>query len=78
MEHLIAHAPETGFPLLCANAPETGLPPTAVVETVGGAVGFVGLTCPNPGVYVSAPILDPDLAGVAIGHAKDLRASDAD
>jgi 2',3'-cyclic-nucleotide 2'-phosphodiesterase (5'-nucleotidase family) len=72
-----AHAPQTGFPLLCANAPEVGLPPTAVVETEGGVVGFVGLTCPDPEVYVSAPGLDPDLAGVASGHAEELRASGA-
>ena len=76
VEHLRTHAPETGFPLLCANAPEVGLPPTAVVETEGGVVGFVGLTCPDPGVYV--PSLDPDLAGVTIGHAEELRASGAD
>ena len=75
VEHLRTHAPETGFPLLCANAPEAGLPPTAVVETDGGVVGFVGLTCPDPGVYVSAPNLDPDLASVAIGHTEELRAS---
>jgi hypothetical protein len=78
VEYLRAHAPETGFPLLCANAPEVGLPPTAVVETEGGVVGFVGLTCPDPGVYVSAPSLDPDLGDVAIGHAEELRASGAD
>jgi 2',3'-cyclic-nucleotide 2'-phosphodiesterase (5'-nucleotidase family) len=72
-----AHAPQTGFPLLCANATEVGLPPTAVVETEGGVVGFVGLTCPDPEVYVSAPGLDPDLAGVASGHAEELRASGA-
>jgi 2',3'-cyclic-nucleotide 2'-phosphodiesterase (5'-nucleotidase family) len=63
---------------LCANAPEVGLPPTAVVETEGGVVGFVGLTCPDPEVYVSAPSLDPDLAGVAIRHAEELRASGAE
>ena len=78
VEHLRAHAPETGFPLLCANAPEVGLPPTALVETGGGAVGFVGLTCPDPGVYVFAPTLDPDLAAVVIRHAEELRASGAD
>src|SRR5215216_1597 len=77
IEHLRAHAPETGFPLLCANAPEVGLPPTSLVETEGGVVGFVGLTCPDPEVYVSAPRLDPDLAGVAIRHAEELRASGA-
>jgi 2',3'-cyclic-nucleotide 2'-phosphodiesterase (5'-nucleotidase family) len=40
-------------------------------------VGFVGLTCPDPEVYVSAPGLDPNLAGVAIRHADELRASGA-
>jgi 2',3'-cyclic-nucleotide 2'-phosphodiesterase (5'-nucleotidase family) len=78
VEHLCSHAPETGFPLLCANAPEVGLPPTALVETGGNVVGFVGLTCPDPGVYVSAPSLELDLAGVAIRHAEELRASGAD
>ena len=63
---------------MCANAPEVGLPPTALVETEGGVVGFVGLTCPDPEVYVSAPRLDPDLAGVASGHAEELRASGAE
>jgi 2',3'-cyclic-nucleotide 2'-phosphodiesterase (5'-nucleotidase family) len=77
IEHLRAHAPETGFPLLCANAPEVGLPPTALVDTDRGVVGFVGLTCSDPEVYVSAPSLDPDLAGVAIRHAESLRASGA-
>jgi hypothetical protein len=43
-----------------------------------GGVGFVGLTCPDPEVYVSAPSLDSDLAGVAIGYAEELRASGAD
>jgi 2',3'-cyclic-nucleotide 2'-phosphodiesterase (5'-nucleotidase family) len=78
VEHLREHAPETGYPLLCANAPESGLPPAAVVETEGGVVGFVGLTCPDPGVYVSAPDLDPDLASVVARHSKGLRASGAD
>jgi 2',3'-cyclic-nucleotide 2'-phosphodiesterase (5'-nucleotidase family) len=78
IEHLHAHTPETGFPLLCANAPDVGLPPTALVDTDRGVVGFVGLTCPDPEVYVSAPSLDPNLAGVAIGHAEELRASGAD
>ena len=77
VEHLLTHAPQTDFPLLCANAPDVELPPTAVVETDGGVVGFVGLTCPDPEVYVSAPSLDPDLAGVAIMHAEGLRASGA-
>src|SRR5918999_3816592 len=74
VEHLRSHAPETGFPLLCANAPEAGLPPTAVVETGGGVVGFVGLTCPDPEVYVSAPNLELDLAGGVSRHAEELRA----
>lgn len=78
VEHLRTHAPKTGYPLLCANAPEVGLPPTAVIETEVGPVGFVGLTCPDPEVYVCAPDLAPDLASVAIGHAEELRASGAE
>jgi 2',3'-cyclic-nucleotide 2'-phosphodiesterase (5'-nucleotidase family) len=50
VEHLHEHALQTGFPLLCANAPEVGQPPTAVVETEAGPVGFVALTCPDPEV----------------------------
>jgi hypothetical protein len=30
-----------------------------VVETEASPVGFVGLTCPDPEVYVFAPSLDP-------------------
>jgi 2',3'-cyclic-nucleotide 2'-phosphodiesterase (5'-nucleotidase family) len=78
VEHLRTHAPETHFPLLCANAPEVGLPPTTVVETEAGPVGFVGLTCPDPEVYVVAPSLDPDLGEVAMEHAESLRASGAE
>jgi len=78
VEHLRTHATETGFPLLCANAPEIGLLPTAVVETETGPVGFVGLTCSDPEVYVFAPSLYPDLGRLAIGHAEELRASGAE
>jgi 2',3'-cyclic-nucleotide 2'-phosphodiesterase (5'-nucleotidase family) len=75
IEHLRSHAPEAGYPLLCANSPESGLPPTAVVETDAGAVGFVGLTCPDPEAYVSAPPLEHDLAGLVAAHARELRDS---
>jgi len=78
VEHLRTHAPKTGYPLLCANAPEVGLPPTAVVETDVGPVGFVGLTCPDPEAYVFAPNLEPNLGEVAIEHAESLRASGAE
>ena len=78
VEHLRTHAPKTGYPLLCANAPEVGLPLTAVVETEVGPVGFVGLTCPDPEVYVFAPSLEPNLGEVAIEHAESLRASGAE
>ena len=76
-EHLRLHAPKTGFPLLCANAPDSSLPPTAMVETAAGPVGFVGLACPDPEAYVSAPPLEDDLAGVVTGRARELRASGA-
>lgn len=78
VEHLRANAPKTGFPLLCANAPTVGLPPTTVVETAAGSVGFVGLTCPDPVPYAAAPPLDPDLVGIVVRHAGELRHSGAD
>jgi 2',3'-cyclic-nucleotide 2'-phosphodiesterase (5'-nucleotidase family) len=78
VEHLRSHAPETDFPVLCANAPEVGLPPTAMVETGAGSVGFVGLTCPDPEAYVSAPALEEDHAAVVAGHARELRTSGAE
>src|SRR5215210_7341105 len=78
VEHLRTHAPKTGHPLLCANAPEVGLPPTAVVETEVGPVGFVGLTCPDPEVYVFAPNLEPNLGEVTIEHAESLWALGAE
>ena len=77
-EHLRLHAPKTGFPILCANAPASGLPPTAMVETGSGAVGFVGLACPDPEAYVSAPPLEDDLASVVTEHVRALRASGAE
>ena len=77
VEHLRSQAHKTGYPLLCANCPETGLPATAMIPTEAGDVGFVGLTCPHPEAYASAPPLDPDLAGVVVRHAGELRASGA-
>jgi hypothetical protein len=75
IEHLRSRASKTGFPLLCANSPEVGLPPTAVIETDVGSIGFVGLTCPDSEAYVSAPPLEDDLAGVVIVQARELRDS---
>ncbi len=72
IEHLRSHAPETGYPLLCANSPESRLPPTAVVETDAGVVGFVAMTCPDPEAYVSVSPLEDDLAGVVDAHAREL------
>ncbi len=78
IEHLRTHAPETNFPVLCANAPQLGLPPSTVVETEAGPVGFVGLTCPDPDAYVSAPSLEDNLLAVVTGHARELRTSGAE
>jgi 2',3'-cyclic-nucleotide 2'-phosphodiesterase (5'-nucleotidase family) len=75
IEHLRSRASKTGFPLLGANSPEVGLPPTAVIETDVGSVGFVGLTCPDSEAYVSAPPLEDDLAGVVTVQARELRDS---
>src|SRR3712207_2062704 len=49
-----------------------------MVETEARFVGFVGLTCPDPEAYVSAPALEEDLAAVVGGNARELRTSGAE
>lgn len=75
-------APGLGFPLLCANAP-LGLPPTAILSTEAGDIGFVGLTfpvLPSMAPYSLTPerllpANNHDLAGAARAAAADLRAA---
>jgi len=75
-------APGLGFPLLCANAP-LGLPPTAILPTGAGDIGFVGLTYPALPAMApysltparALPTNDRDLAGAARAAAVDLRAA---
>jgi hypothetical protein len=48
-----------------------------MIPTEAGDVGFVGLTCPDPNIQPLAPPLEPDLAGLILRHADELRASGA-
>jgi len=77
LAHLMEHGPAVGFPLICANA-DVGLPPTALIPTEAGAVGFVGLTHPNVSAFApSAPRPNPDLATSVPAHAGRLRSDGA-
>lgn len=75
--HLKEHAPELGFPLVLANA-DLGLPPTALIPTEAGPVGFIGLTHPQVDAFSHyAPKPNPDLAGIVPAHAERLRSEGA-
>jgi 2',3'-cyclic-nucleotide 2'-phosphodiesterase (5'-nucleotidase family) len=47
LDHLAEHRQALPFPLICANL-DIGLPPSALVPSEAGPVGFIGLThnCP--------------------------------
>jgi 2',3'-cyclic-nucleotide 2'-phosphodiesterase (5'-nucleotidase family) len=73
MEHLAEHRGALPFPLICANL-DAGLPPTAIVPTAAGPVGFVGLTHPQVDAFTHyAPAADPDLGRIVPAHAERLR-----
>ena len=73
MEHLAEHRAALPFPLICANL-DAGLPPTAIVPTAAGPVGFVGLTHPQVDAFTHfAPAPDQDLARIVPEHARRLR-----
>lgn len=75
--HLKEHAPELGFPLILANA-DLGLPPTALIPTEAGPVGFIGLTHPQVDAFSHyAPKPNPDLASIVPAHAERLRSEGA-
>jgi hypothetical protein len=77
MAHLAEHAPALRYPLICANA-DVGLPPTALIGTEAGAVGFVGLTHPDVDMFSPHPPRpDPDLAAIVPEHARRLRSDGA-
>jgi hypothetical protein len=77
MALLMEHAPALGFPLICANA-DVGLPPSAVIPTEAGPVGFIGLTHPTVNLFSpSAPEPNPDLATSVPEHARRLRSDGA-
>jgi 2',3'-cyclic-nucleotide 2'-phosphodiesterase (5'-nucleotidase family) len=72
MEHFAEHRQALPFPLICANL-DIGLPPTALIATSGGPVGFIGLTHPQVSAFTPyAPTPDPDLARIVPEHAERL------
>src|SRR5690242_10580949 len=73
LEHLTEHRRALPFPLICANL-DVGLPPTTLLETSAGPVGFVGLTHPQIASFTPfAPAPREDLAEIVPGHAQALR-----
>ncbi|MBO0883367.1 MAG: hypothetical protein J2P17_24135 [Mycobacterium sp.] len=63
---------------LCANA-KLGLPPTRIVNTAVGPVGFIGLTYPDlASISPDLSVLDqPPMREVVADHARDLRQAGA-
>ncbi len=73
IEHLAEHRGALPFPLICANL-DAGVPPTALLPTPAGPVGFVGLTHPQVDAFTPyAPAPDSDLAHIVPVHAERLR-----
>jgi 2',3'-cyclic-nucleotide 2'-phosphodiesterase (5'-nucleotidase family) len=73
LEHLAEHRQALPFPLICANL-DIGLPPTALLDTPAGPVGFVGLTHPQISAFTPyAPPARADLEAIVPEHAADLR-----
>ena len=73
LSHLAEQREQLPFPLVCANV-DVGLPPTALLSTPLGDVGFVGLTHPQVAAFTPfAPAADPDLARIVPAHAAQLR-----
>jgi hypothetical protein len=77
--HFRAQAAATGLPYICANA-DLGLPPTRIIGTAGGTVGFIGLTHPglndlSPGLLAEPQPLASELVPAL---ARGLRADGCD
>lgn len=73
LPHLAEHRQQLPFPLICANV-DVGLPPTALLSTPVGPIGFVGLTHPTVNAFTPhAPAPDLDLARLVPQHARELR-----
>jgi 2',3'-cyclic-nucleotide 2'-phosphodiesterase (5'-nucleotidase family) len=73
LPHLAEHREQLPFPLICANV-DAGLPPTALLGTAAGPIGFVGLTHPQVAAFTPyAPAADADLARIVPEHAQRLR-----
>lgn len=70
---LAKHGKALPFPLICANL-EIGLPPTALLQSDAGPVGFIGLTHPEVDAFTPhAPPLHRDLASIVPTHAEHMR-----
>jgi 2',3'-cyclic-nucleotide 2'-phosphodiesterase (5'-nucleotidase family) len=73
LPHLAEHREQLPFPLICANV-DVGLPPTALLSTPLGDVGFVGLTHPQVAAFTPyAPAADTGLERLVPAHAAQLR-----
>jgi 2',3'-cyclic-nucleotide 2'-phosphodiesterase (5'-nucleotidase family) len=76
-EHLAAQRAKLPFPLICANV-DIGLPPTVLLGTPAGPIGFVGLTHPQVAAFTPfAPAARTDLERIVPAHAEALRAQGA-
>lgn len=76
-EFLAEHRKKLPFALICANL-DLGLPPTALLQTDAGPVGFIGLT--HPEVHAFTPYADrpnQDLDALVPAQAEMLRAEGA-
>jgi len=77
LDHLAEQRAKLPFPLICANV-DVGLPPSTLLGTPAGPVGFVGLTHPRVAAFTpSAPPAETDLARIVPMHAAALRAQGA-
>ena len=72
--HLAEHRHTLPFPLMCANL-DIGLPPTALLDTEAGKVGFIGLTHPEVDAFTPYAPGPPraDLDRIVPEHAGRLR-----
>jgi hypothetical protein len=78
VDGLRQHAPELGYPLLCANA-EIGLPPTALLSAGHAAVGLIGITNRHLHLLVpGAPSPQWEGGEQVVTLAKQLRGDGAD
>lgn len=77
LAHLEEHRAALGYPLVCANV-DVGLPPSALLDTAAGPVGFIGLTHPQVAAFTPyAPEAERALERIVVQQAAALRAQGA-